>query len=230
MEKEKGIKHDQGKVRMELLSTPFLVELSKALTFGATKYSDHNWRNGFKWSRLYGALLRHVTAHMAGEDKDSESSLSHLSHASACLMMLVEHEAAGIGEDDRHKVLDKHVKLNPEAEWVTSKDANFIKEHEIYQRILPGDYGINKEGNPFCILSVMDEGKKVDIVEVSEEWGATKIVVDTEGLLVSGNAFADTSTIMDFYAWVEKLMVTSIISDVHLREFRKVVAAAYVGE
>ena len=63
---------------------------------------SHNWRKGFDWSRLYGAALRHLTAHMNGVNLDEESGLSHLSHAACCLMFLVEHEVRGLGSDDRH--------------------------------------------------------------------------------------------------------------------------------
>jgi hypothetical protein len=96
-----GIKHDQGKPRMELLSAVALKKIAEVMSFGAHKYEDHNWRKGFKWSRLYGAALRHTLAHMDGEDKDPETGLSHLAHAGCCIMFLLEHEARGLGEDDR---------------------------------------------------------------------------------------------------------------------------------
>jgi hypothetical protein len=98
-----GTKHDTGKARMELLSTVALTEIAKVLAFGANKYDAHNWRKGLNWSRLYGAALRHLLAHMDGQDKDEESGLSHLAHAACCLMFLLEHEAKGLGHDDRHK-------------------------------------------------------------------------------------------------------------------------------
>lgn len=97
-----GTKHDQGKPRMELLSRPALEAIAQALTHGANKYSDHNWRSGFKWSRLYGAALRHLLAHMDGENTDPETGLSHLAHLGATVMFLLEHEAKSLGEDDRY--------------------------------------------------------------------------------------------------------------------------------
>lgn len=98
-----GTKHDIDKARMDLLSRASLVEIAKVLSFGAKKYGDHNWREGFAWSRLYGAALRHLLAHMDGEDKDPESGLSHLAHAACTLMFLMEHEIKGLGNDDRYK-------------------------------------------------------------------------------------------------------------------------------
>lgn len=97
-----GQKHDKDKVRMELLSVPALQAIAEVMTFGARKYAAHNWRKGFEWSRLYGAALRHLTAHMSGENKDPESGLSHLAHLGCCVMFLLEHEACGLGKDDRY--------------------------------------------------------------------------------------------------------------------------------
>lgn len=106
--KEAAIKHDSEKVRLDLLSTIALVEIAKVMTFGARKYNDHNWRNGFKWSRLLGAALRHLFAFVGGEDKDPETGLSHLAHAGCCIMFLLEHEAVHKDKDDRYKQVSKH--------------------------------------------------------------------------------------------------------------------------
>ena len=96
-------KFDSGKLRMELLSVPALRGLSDVLTFGAQKYDSHNWRSdgGLEWSRLYGASLRHLLAHMNGEDTDEETGLSHLDHALCCIMFLSEYEKTANGKDDR---------------------------------------------------------------------------------------------------------------------------------
>lgn len=107
--KDVALKYDNNKPRMELLSSVALTEIARVLNYGASKYSKdgvdgaHNWRKGFAWSRLYGAALRHLLAHMDGQDKDEESNLSHLAHAACCLMFLLEHEAKGLGIDDRYK-------------------------------------------------------------------------------------------------------------------------------
>lgn len=41
---------------------------------------DNNWRGGLEYSRLYGAMLRHLTSFVEGEDIDPESQLSHIAH------------------------------------------------------------------------------------------------------------------------------------------------------
>ena len=103
MKKVKGKKFDQGKPRVSLLSSKALLELSKVMTYGESKYQSHNWRNGFKWSRLMDAAERHILQYNSGERKDPETGLTHLVHAMANLMMLIEHEIEGLGEDDLWK-------------------------------------------------------------------------------------------------------------------------------
>lgn len=96
-----GTKNDHGKTRLELIPASGIEGIGRAMTFGANKYSAHNWRKGFKWLRLCGSAMRHLTAWMGGEDKDPESGLSHLDHLGACVVMLIAHEQEGLGQDDR---------------------------------------------------------------------------------------------------------------------------------
>lgn len=107
-----GRKDDQAKVRIELVAPEFILGTADVLTFGATKYGDRNWEKGMKWSRCFGAMMRHMwcwwgakqvatkTNFLLG-DLDMETGRSHLWHASCCLMFLVAYEERGIGEDDR---------------------------------------------------------------------------------------------------------------------------------
>lgn len=98
-----GIKHDTDKPDMSLLSSIAMIEVAKVMTFGKKKYAAHNWRGGFVWSRPAAAALRHIFAWLGGEDKDPETGLSHLAHASCCLMFLLEFETARPDLDDRYK-------------------------------------------------------------------------------------------------------------------------------
>ena len=87
--KIEGIKFDQEKPRMDLLDAYALIETAKVMTFGASKYEDHNWRKGMKYGRFIAALLRHIFAFMRGEDNDPETGLSHIAHAMCCCMFLL---------------------------------------------------------------------------------------------------------------------------------------------
>jgi hypothetical protein len=88
---------------MELLPSDALFEVAKVLTFGANKYSANNWRKGMEWTRLYGAINRHLHQWNGGEMADKESQLNHLAHAACGILMLLEHELKGLGKDDRYK-------------------------------------------------------------------------------------------------------------------------------
>lgn len=99
-----GNKDDGGKVRYELLPPEALEEVAKVLTFGAEKYGERNWELGINYSRVFGALLRHIWAwwNPLQPDKDDETGLSHLAHATCCVMFLLTFEQRGMTKlDDR---------------------------------------------------------------------------------------------------------------------------------
>lgn len=102
-----GVKHDQGKPRMDLLPPELLTEVAKILTFGAEKYSARNWEKGMEWGRVYGAALRHMNKWWAGQDKDDETGESHLAHAACCLAFLIAYENRNIGDDNREKIYEQ---------------------------------------------------------------------------------------------------------------------------
>jgi hypothetical protein len=99
----KGIKHDQSKEPLSLLSRTWLLGVATVMAFGAKKYAAHNWRGGIERSRLLSACLRHILAYNEGEDTDPETGLSHLDHASCCLMFARELHDTRPDLDDRYK-------------------------------------------------------------------------------------------------------------------------------
>jgi hypothetical protein len=99
-----AVKHDNGKNRLELLAPEFVEGVGSVLTFGADKYTPGNWAKGMKWSRPFGAALRHLWAWARGEKSDQETGLSHLYHAGCCIMFLAAYEARNVGTDDRKEI------------------------------------------------------------------------------------------------------------------------------
>mgnify|MGYP003335144835 FL=1 len=95
------IKADAGKPRYDLLPPEFLHETAAVLTYGANKYTPNNWANGADWSRYFSAMQRHLWAWWAGEEKDTETDITHLAHAACCLAFLMAYENRNIGRDDR---------------------------------------------------------------------------------------------------------------------------------
>ena len=103
MSNHSGIKHDEGKAPWHLVSVCATDEMLRVLQFGATKYTDHNWRGGFKWSRLIAASARHLFSFMRGQDRDPETGCLHTAHLMCCAMFLTEHVIRKLGTDDRFK-------------------------------------------------------------------------------------------------------------------------------
>ena len=79
---QNGNKHDNGKSRVDLLDSDFLMAVGECLKYGAEKpgYGSHNWRGGLAYSRVIGAILRHILAINRGEDIDPESRFPHTAH------------------------------------------------------------------------------------------------------------------------------------------------------
>ena len=93
MPTEGGTKQDIGKLRMDLLPVGPIEKVALAYTIGAQKYAERNWENGIKWSRCYGAMLRHIFKWWAGEYYDQQDGQHHLSAvAFYCLALLQYHE------------------------------------------------------------------------------------------------------------------------------------------
>lgn len=76
-----GTKYDGDKLRTDLIPPECIKAVAWIYTFGAKKYDDNNWRKGMKFSRVYGALQRHLLTWYEGEDNDSETGKSHTWHA-----------------------------------------------------------------------------------------------------------------------------------------------------
>lgn len=86
-----GMKYDNEKPMMNLLPPKAEMEMARVLTFGAKKYAPDNWRKVDDLERRYlAAAMRHINAHRQGEKLDSESGLSHLSHAMCCIAFIIE--------------------------------------------------------------------------------------------------------------------------------------------
>jgi hypothetical protein len=89
---EQGVKYDFDKIRLELLPLAALEEIGKVFTFGAKKYEDRNWEKGILYSRVFGALLRHLFLWWCNKTRDDETGINHLAHAGCCLLFLLHYE------------------------------------------------------------------------------------------------------------------------------------------
>jgi hypothetical protein len=101
LKNDAGNKFDGNKNRLDLLSIQAMNGIAEVLTFGCKKYGDRNWEKGLSFSRVFGALLRHLFAWWIGKNNDDETGLNHLDHAACCLMFLQHFTKTKTGNDDR---------------------------------------------------------------------------------------------------------------------------------
>ncbi len=103
-ESHRAIKHDQGKLRYDLVPTDSLKELVKVFTYGVEKYADRNWEKGMEWGRIYGAIQRHLNAFWSGKEiNEEDDNLSHLAQAAWGCLVLESYRLRKIGADTREK-------------------------------------------------------------------------------------------------------------------------------
>lgn len=78
-----------------------LMTVAEVAGFGAAKYARYNFAKGYRWSLSYDAMQRHLHAFWNGEERDDESSLSHLAHAAWHCLTLLCFQLRKRGTDDR---------------------------------------------------------------------------------------------------------------------------------
>jgi hypothetical protein len=85
-------KDDKGKPPLALLPWNTLNDVAFVFENGAKKYGEKNYLQAQKEdaTRYISAALRHISAHCSGEITDSESSLPHLAHAAADVLIALE--------------------------------------------------------------------------------------------------------------------------------------------
>lgn len=90
------------KPRPELLPPIALLQVADVMRFGASKYGARSYAEGASTDRLMGSALRHLLSFQASIDIDEESSLPHLAHAAANILIMLDLIARGKLKDDRN--------------------------------------------------------------------------------------------------------------------------------
>lgn|SRR3990167_2015338 len=78
---------DAEGVRYDLISPVGLRRLAETYDEGSKKYSDHNWRKGFKFSDVLNHAMKHIEQWRSGD-----TSEDHLAHAAWNLFTLMDFE------------------------------------------------------------------------------------------------------------------------------------------
>ena len=98
---EAGMKFDGGKLDYTLVPWEGMDEVVKVLEFGAKKYARDNWKKvEHANTRYLAAAFRHLIHHNNGEAADPETGISHLAHATCCMLFLLALEKQN-GADTR---------------------------------------------------------------------------------------------------------------------------------
>lgn len=85
---KQGTKHDDGKLRLDLIPPEIIEMLGEIFQYGASLYGKNNWEKGFDEDRLIAAALRHYVAWAKGSRYDGVSGLPHLAHAAWSLLII----------------------------------------------------------------------------------------------------------------------------------------------
>ena len=126
-----GSKQTAGKLPIELLPWPAIMEVVRVLEFGAQKYDDWNWSKGVKYMSLLASAMRHIIKFICGEDRDDESGLPHTAHAMCNLMFLTHFHMMGMDEklDDRPAALKNGMcTISEPNQTLWAKYAGFLKK------------------------------------------------------------------------------------------------------
>ena len=95
-----GLRHDVGKIRLDLIPPEWVMNLGSVLTAGANKYADRNWELGMAWSKVWGPLLRHAFKWLLGEQYDKETGCHHMAHVAWNALALMSYQTRGLGTPD----------------------------------------------------------------------------------------------------------------------------------
>lgn len=92
------------KPRLSLVPPSGFVYAALAMANGADKYGAYNWRDKKVQAMIYlEACMRHVLSYQDGEENAKDSGVSHLAHALACLLIIIDAKETGNLIDNRPK-------------------------------------------------------------------------------------------------------------------------------
>ena len=92
-----GLKHDEGKLRYDLIPIEILKALAEIYTYGLKDHTENSWKK-VKKSRYVAAFFRHFGEMRSGNIYDDDSNHEHSKHmlwnaATICYLDLKENKA-----------------------------------------------------------------------------------------------------------------------------------------
>ncbi len=125
-----GLHYDGGKPPLSLVPRAGVRAVAEVFAFGASKYAQHNWRQGILWSRILDSAYRHLTDFIDGYDLDPESGLNHLAHAAWNCFAILEYMETHPELDDRYAPPSEGAEAQYEDD-----DLNQLSRQELYDLI-----------------------------------------------------------------------------------------------
>ena len=84
-----GLKHDGGKLRLDLVPAELIEAVGAVLTHGAEKYGENKWQK-VEPKRYRAALMRHICKWLKNPfGKDEDSGFPHLWHIACNVAFLI---------------------------------------------------------------------------------------------------------------------------------------------
>lgn len=171
MNKNEGLRYNEGKLRHDLVPAFAVNELARVMTAGAKKYADHNWRKGMDWSKVIASMKRHTSKIEQGEDFDPETGCLHAAHIMANAAILTEYYSIFPQGDDRpHTYLDApkigldidEVLADFVGHWLKHHGEETVPEHWNFDRDIASKFEALKDDKEFW-LSIPVKTKPADI-------------------------------------------------------------------
>ena len=154
------------KIPLHLAPMSAMHAMAEGFADGAKKYGPFNWREKMVSSTVYyAAALRHLAAWFDGEEIAEDSGMPHLSHALACLAIIVDAASIGKLNDNRPP---KGASGAIQAAWVAKRDlqaAVKILAEQFPLVKVTGNLQSNRIHTSYCQLDTNHEGKCARMIE-----------------------------------------------------------------
>lgn len=97
----KALRHNEDKLRYDLLPPEFIEALTDHFTENLKKYPERNWERGMAWLKCFASMMRHAWSWARGEDFDKENGRHHMIAIAWNAMAIYVYSVRKIGDDDR---------------------------------------------------------------------------------------------------------------------------------
>lgn len=199
MSKDKGLRDNQGKPRIDLAPSDAMIHVGKVLAMGAEKYNEHNWEHGMAYSKVIASLERHLKKFEAGLDIDDESGLHHIDHVLCNALFLSRYVRAFPEKDDRFiPFIMNHKRVGLDIDGVLAD----------FSSAFCNRLGIKGLGNKSWYMSykAKDSDSWKYLIEDKDFWLGLKPLIDPDSLIFEPVAYVTSRMVPKEWTeeWLER--------------------------